>query len=73
MPRRLDLPETVYLRTSPTLPVGEAYAALNITRGRAYQLREHNAFPRAPGRMIDTQKLACWLTHPARGARIVWV
>lgn len=72
MPRRLDLPSVVYLRTSPALPVSEAYAALSISRGRAYQLRENNGFPAAPGRMVDTRQLACWLAHPARGCRIEW-
>lgn len=72
MPRQLNLPSIVYLRTSPTLPVGEVYAALRISRGRAYQLRENNGFPAAPGRMVNTQQLASWLSHPARGCRIEW-
>lgn len=72
MPRRLDLPATAYLRAAPSLPVGEVYSALKISRGRAYQLREHNGFPPAPGRMVDTARLAAWLK--ARGnCRVVWV
>lgn len=72
MMRKLALPDVVYLRTSPTLPVAEAYDALQISRGRAYQLRQHNNFPPAPGRVIDTARLANWLK--TRGnCRVVWV
>lgn len=67
------LPAIVYLRTSPTLPVGEVYGALGVTRGHAYQLRQRNGFPASVGGMVQTAQLAAWLTHPARGVRISWV
>ncbi len=71
MPKRLDLPAVVYLRTSPTLHVGEAYSALGITRGRAYQLRQRNGFPSAVRGMIDSTRLAHWLVQRG-GCRICW-
>lgn len=71
MSRRLDLPPVVYLRTSPTMPVGEAYSALGITRGRAYQLRQRNGFPPAAGGVIDSTRLAQWLMRRG-GCRICW-
>ena len=73
MRKHNSLPKIAYLRTARQLPVREVYEALGISRGHAYQLRTRNGFPTAPGRMIDAQRLACWLAHPARGVQVVWV
>ncbi len=71
MPKPLNLPAVAYLRTSPALTPGEVYRALDISRGRAWQLRERNAFPRTVAGKIDTARLAAWLAR--RGCRIQWV
>ena len=73
MPRPLSLPVVAYLRCAPLLPVREVYEALRITRGRAYKLRSAHAFPSAVGGMINTQRLAVWLSHPSRRVLVEWV
>ena len=71
MAKRLTVPATAYLRTSPVLPAGEVYAALSISRGRAWQMRERNDFPRCEGGKIDTAALANWLAR--FGCRVTWI
>ena len=71
MPKRLKLPSIAYLRTVPCLPVGEVYAALGANRGWAYQWRVRKGFPAATGGMIETSRLAAWLTECE--CRIEWI
>ena len=71
MPKTITLPPTVFLRTSPVLPAGEAHRALECSRQRAHQWRTRHGFPRTVGGMIDTGALAAWLA--ARNVRIEWV
>lgn len=74
MPKRLDLPAVVYLRTQPALRPAEAYAAINASRQRVHQWRSRgHGFPPTIAGRINTSALARWLTDPARGCRLIWV
>lgn len=68
--RALNLPDRVALRTAPALPSGEVHAAIGASRQRVYLWRQHRGFPASAGGMLDTARVAAWLTR--RGCKVIW-
>lgn len=73
MPRPLSLPRSVSLRASRGrgVPVGTVYDALNLSRQRAYALRQVHGFPASDDGMIDPQAVGAWLI--GRGVTVNFV
>lgn len=68
----LNLPDRVFLRTSPRLPCGEVYEAIGASRGRVYQWRTRgHGFPLTVDGTIDAAAVAGWLAR--HGCRVDWL
>lgn len=73
MARPLNLPRNVSPRASRggSVPVGTVYAALNLSRQRAYALRQVHGFPASDDGLIDPQAVGAWLIR--RGVTVNYV